>query len=147
MFLPDVTNIRSPMTFAPVVRPTSCLIDPSYSTLSDITASGNWAAAGAAAASVSTTAVRNVRSDGIRAPNVHGRQNLRPTVVWLSSSRAMIRAGSAGPPPMNLVLRQHPFAAYCQKVLIALYELELPFTSHQVDGVEGREALAALWPM
>jgi glutathione S-transferase len=48
---------------------------------------------------------------------------------------------------MNLVLHQHPFAAYCQKVLIALYELELPFTSHQVDGVEGREALAALWPM
>jgi glutathione S-transferase len=48
---------------------------------------------------------------------------------------------------MNLVLLQHPFASYCQKVLIALYELELPFTSHQVDGTEGREALAALWPM
>jgi glutathione S-transferase len=48
---------------------------------------------------------------------------------------------------MNLVLHQHPFASYCQKVLIALYELELPFRSHQVDGVEGREALAALWPM
>jgi glutathione S-transferase len=48
---------------------------------------------------------------------------------------------------MNLVLLQHPFASYCQKVLIALYELELPFTSHQVDGAEGREALAALWPM
>ena len=48
---------------------------------------------------------------------------------------------------MNLVLHQHPFASYCQKALIALYELELPFTSHQVDGVEGREALARLWPM
>jgi glutathione S-transferase len=48
---------------------------------------------------------------------------------------------------MNLVLHQHPFASYCQKVLIALYEFELPFASHQVDGVEGREALAALWPM
>jgi len=48
---------------------------------------------------------------------------------------------------MNLVLHQHPFASYCQKALIALYELELPFTSHQVDGLEGREALARLWPM
>jgi glutathione S-transferase len=48
---------------------------------------------------------------------------------------------------MNLVLHQHPFASYCQKVVIALYELELPFSSHQVDGVEGREALARLWPM
>ena len=48
---------------------------------------------------------------------------------------------------MNLVLHQHPFASYCQKALIALYELELPFTSHHVDGVEGREALARLWPM
>jgi glutathione S-transferase len=48
---------------------------------------------------------------------------------------------------MNLVLHQHPFASYCQKALIAFYELELPFTSHQVDGVEGREALARLWPM
>jgi len=48
---------------------------------------------------------------------------------------------------MKLVLHQHPFASYCQKALIALYELELPFTSHQVDGLEGREALARLWPM
>ena len=48
---------------------------------------------------------------------------------------------------MNLVLHQHPFASYCQKALIALYELELPFTSHLVDGVEGRRALAELWPM
>jgi glutathione S-transferase len=46
---------------------------------------------------------------------------------------------------MNLVLHQHPFASYCQKALIALYELELPFASHQVDGTEGREALARLW--
>src|SRR2546430_10215263 len=44
MFLPDVTNIRSPTTFAPVVSPTSCLIEPRYSTLGDITASGRVAA-------------------------------------------------------------------------------------------------------
>src|SRR3954470_4484685 len=41
MFLPDVTNIRSPTTFAPVVSPTSCLMEPRYSTLGDITASGS----------------------------------------------------------------------------------------------------------
>jgi glutathione S-transferase len=48
---------------------------------------------------------------------------------------------------MTLVLYQHPFAAYCQKVLIALYELDLPFDSHVVEGAEGREDLARLWPM
>src|SRR5690349_11489228 len=43
MFLPEVTNIRSPTTFAPVVSPTSCWIDPRYSTFGDITASGGAA--------------------------------------------------------------------------------------------------------
>jgi glutathione S-transferase len=48
---------------------------------------------------------------------------------------------------VSLVLYQHPFAAFCQKVLIALYELELPFSTHLVDGAEGRAELADLWPM
>ena len=48
---------------------------------------------------------------------------------------------------MTLVLHQHPFASYCQKVLIALYELGLPFESHIVEGAEGREELAELWPL
>jgi glutathione S-transferase len=48
---------------------------------------------------------------------------------------------------VTLVLYQHPFASYCQKVLIALYELDLPFDSHLVEGEEGRAALARLWPM
>src|SRR3954447_12013210 len=52
MFFPEVTNSRLPTTFAPVVIPTSCLIEPRYSTLLDITASGSggtgdWARAGA----------------------------------------------------------------------------------------------------
>ena len=42
---------------------------------------------------------------------------------------------------------QHPFASYCQKVLIALYELDVPFDSHLVEGAEGRAELARLWPM
>ncbi len=47
---------------------------------------------------------------------------------------------------MTLTLHQHPFASYCQKVLIALYELDLPFDSHLIEGEEGREQLAELWP-
>jgi glutathione S-transferase len=47
---------------------------------------------------------------------------------------------------MHLVLYEHPFASYCQKALIALYELGLPFRAHLVEGDEGRDELAALWP-
>jgi glutathione S-transferase len=48
---------------------------------------------------------------------------------------------------VTLVLYQHPFASYCQKALIALYELDLPFDSSLVEGPEGRAELARLWPM
>jgi glutathione S-transferase len=49
---------------------------------------------------------------------------------------------------VRLVLHQHPFASYCQKVLIALYELGLPFATHLVDDAEARaELTATLWPM
>lgn len=47
---------------------------------------------------------------------------------------------------MTLVLYQHPFASYCQKVLIALYELDLPFETRLVEGEQGRAELARLWP-
>ena len=45
---------------------------------------------------------------------------------------------------MSLTLYQHPFAMYCWKTLLALYERELPFTSVLVEA--DRSALAALWP-
>ena len=47
-----------------------------------------------------------------------------------------------------LRLHYHPFASFCQKALIALYEKELPFERKEVSlGVpEEREALKALWP-
>ncbi|MEA2222906.1 MAG: glutathione S-transferase [Solirubrobacteraceae bacterium] len=49
---------------------------------------------------------------------------------------------------MSLVLHQHPFASYCQKALVALYELDVPFTTHLVDDADARAELAAtLWPM
>ena len=48
---------------------------------------------------------------------------------------------------MSLVLYEHPFAAFCQKVRVAFYELDIPFTTHLVEGAEGRAELAALWPI
>jgi glutathione S-transferase len=45
---------------------------------------------------------------------------------------------------VSLVLYQHPFAMYCWKALIALYERGVPFTADLVEG--DRSALAALWP-
>jgi glutathione S-transferase len=45
---------------------------------------------------------------------------------------------------VSLTLHQHPFAAYCWKALIAVYERDVPFTSELVEA--DRSALAALWP-
>jgi len=45
---------------------------------------------------------------------------------------------------MRLTLYQHPFAAYCWKALIALYERDVEFTVELVEG--DRAALQALWP-
>jgi glutathione S-transferase len=43
-----------------------------------------------------------------------------------------------------VILHQHPFAAYCWKALIALYERDVPFSAELVEA--DRSALAALWP-
>jgi glutathione S-transferase len=48
---------------------------------------------------------------------------------------------------MSLTLYAHPFAAYCWKVLIALYENATPFTYRVVEDAAGWEELAALWPL
>jgi glutathione S-transferase len=50
---------------------------------------------------------------------------------------------------MSLTLHFHPLSSFCQKVLIALYENETPFTPNIVDlgnPVE-RAALQKLWPI
>lgn len=49
---------------------------------------------------------------------------------------------------MSLTLYMHPFASFCQKVLIALYENDTPFTPHFVDlgDPAHRSELTALWP-
>jgi len=48
-----------------------------------------------------------------------------------------------------LELHSHPFASFCQKVLIALYENETPFEAHLVDlgNEKSRAAFYALWPV
>lgn len=49
---------------------------------------------------------------------------------------------------MSLRLYSHPFASFCQKVLIALYENDTPFEAVLVDlgNPEDRAKLAELWP-
>jgi glutathione S-transferase len=50
---------------------------------------------------------------------------------------------------MALALYFHPFSSFCQKVLIALYENDVPFEPHVVDlGDEAASAaFRALWPI
>jgi glutathione S-transferase len=51
--------------------------------------------------------------------------------------------------PMSLTLHFHPLSSFCQKVLVGLYELDVPFTKCVVDlanDVE-RAAFLKLWPM
>ena len=50
---------------------------------------------------------------------------------------------------MTLRLWYHPFSCYCQKVLVALYERDVPFERTVVDlgDPEQKAALEALWPI
>ena len=48
---------------------------------------------------------------------------------------------------MSLTLYSHPFASYCQKVLIALWENEVPFTYRHLEEPGAAEERAALWPL
>jgi glutathione S-transferase len=48
---------------------------------------------------------------------------------------------------MSLTLYAHPFAAYCWKVLITLYENATPFSYRVVEDAAGWAELEALWPI
>lgn len=48
---------------------------------------------------------------------------------------------------MTLILHEHPFASYCWKALIALYERDVPFTAEIVLDQADRDRLAEIWPM
>ena len=45
---------------------------------------------------------------------------------------------------MTLTLHEHPFAAYCWKPLVALFERDVPFERHFVGGEADRARLANL---
>lgn len=46
---------------------------------------------------------------------------------------------------MTLVLHAHPFSSYAQKVLVALYENDTPFTLRLLADADSFAALARLW--
>ena len=50
---------------------------------------------------------------------------------------------------MSLELYFHPFASFCQKVLVALYENDIPFEPHVVDLGDERSSteLKRIWPI
>jgi glutathione S-transferase len=48
---------------------------------------------------------------------------------------------------MSLTLYAHPFAAYCWKTLIALYDNGTPFTYRVIEDAAGWAELESLWPM
>ncbi len=48
---------------------------------------------------------------------------------------------------MAIVFLGHPFSSYCQKVLIAFYENETPFTWHMIEDAAGFGELSKLWPL
>ena len=48
---------------------------------------------------------------------------------------------------MSLTLYAHPFAAYCWKPLIALYENATPFAYRVVEDAAGWAELESLWPI
>ncbi len=47
---------------------------------------------------------------------------------------------------MALTLYAHPFSSYCQKVLVALYENDVPFAYRHLEHPGAAEERAALWP-
>ena len=48
---------------------------------------------------------------------------------------------------MALTLYSHPFSSYCQKVLVSLWENDLPFTYRHLEEPGAAEERAALWPL
>lgn len=48
---------------------------------------------------------------------------------------------------MSLALFAHPFSSYCQKVLVALWEKDLPFAYRNLEEPGVRDALVGIWPI
>jgi glutathione S-transferase len=63
----------------------------------------------------------------------------------MNTARRSVEKGMNMPP----AIFAHPFSSYCQKVLIALYENETPFTLRLLDHTDPATwaEFASLWPM
>ena len=48
---------------------------------------------------------------------------------------------------MSLQLFAHPFSSYCQKVLVALWENDIPFTYRHLEDADAAAERASLWPI
>lgn len=48
---------------------------------------------------------------------------------------------------MSLTLYSHPFSSYSQKVLVALWENEIPFTYRHLEEPSAAQERATLWPL
>lgn len=48
---------------------------------------------------------------------------------------------------MSLTLYSHPFSSYCQKVLVALWEKNIPFTYRHLEEPGAGDELRQLWPI
>jgi glutathione S-transferase len=48
---------------------------------------------------------------------------------------------------MSLTLYSHPFSSYCQKVLVALWEKDIPFAYRHLEEPGAGEELKQLWPI
>lgn len=48
---------------------------------------------------------------------------------------------------MSLALYAHPSSSYCQKVLVALYENQVPFEYRNLEQPGNMQALRARWPI
>src|SRR5271154_4731262 len=73
-------------------------------------------------------------------------------VGWLRQWLAVVSGGgkcssSRSGCTMSLTLYSHPFSSYCQKVLIAFWENEIPFTYRHLEEPGAAEERAALWPL
>src|SRR3954447_26149276 len=150
MFLPLVTYSRSPITLAPVVRPTSCLIEPRYSTLSDDTQSGPVRFATAAGAATrararATATVTTVASTprGRREPNAQKKTGTHPiarqgTNASLGARQLLVLVEPAARLAPVVARYHHALEQRRRRVLRAL-ELLAQRVADRVEHVEADE--------
>src|SRR5271167_942987 len=67
--------------------------------------------------------------------------------TWKSPESRYQRRDNSGAIRMSLTLYAHPFAAYCWKALIALYENATPFDYRVIEDAAGWAELESLWPI